>query len=124
MRLHQQQLITAPEQNSTLETKILGKSVHKTEKSIHITSEVLRSIGGFSTALPRSILRALQSTLTVTREAVVDFELPRGDSSQTVESAGDAPPVNSTNATQASTQRGPHRQHHHHFTADSVWAEC
>ena len=42
--------------------------------------------------------------LTVTREAVVDFELPRGDSSQTVESAGDAPPVNSTNATQASTQ--------------------
>jgi len=40
--------------------------------------------------------------LTVAREAVVDFELPRGDSSQTVEGAGDAPPVNSTNSMQAS----------------------
>src|SRR5438445_5318956 len=40
--------------------------------------------------------------LTVAREAVVDLELPRGDSSQTVESVGDAPPVNSTNATEGS----------------------
>src|SRR5438552_18402695 len=40
--------------------------------------------------------------LTVAREAVVDFELPRGASSQTVEGAGDAPPVNSTNSMQAS----------------------
>src|SRR5207247_6437837 len=40
--------------------------------------------------------------LTVAREAVVDLELPQGDSSQTVESVGDAPPVNSTNATEGS----------------------
>ena len=40
--------------------------------------------------------------LTVAREAVVDLELPQGDSSQTVESVGDAPPVDSTNATEGS----------------------
>lgn len=39
--------------------------------------------------------------LTVAREAVVNFELPPGGSSQTVEIPGDAPAVNSANATQA-----------------------
>ena len=52
LRPPEQQLITASARSSALEAKddFAERSLYKTEKSIHISSEMLRGIGGFSTA--------------------------------------------------------------------------